>query len=75
MQNTILKAYFDTGKVRYYPYEISNRLIVSIYQSFVLFHLENEPDYICTPIVKNGAGFDCFEFDNVLMPLNYSIKY
>ena len=75
MQNTILKSYFDSGNVRYYPYELGNRLIISIYQSFVLFHLQNETEYSFAPIVKNGDGIDCFEFQDYLMPLKYSIPF
>lgn len=74
--NPILKQAFANGVMRYYPYEIGNRLIISVYRSYVLYYLENEKDSTEISIIELcPQGLASFKFKNNLLRLSYSLPY
>lgn len=73
--NPILKQAFEQGVQRYYPYK-QTKLIVSIYQSYVLYYFENEPySTELEPIQLRPDNLQAFEFDGALIPLALSLPY
>ena len=73
--NTILKKAFSDGIERYYPYE-KEKLVISIHQSFVVYHFESDPYGIeMTPILLRHDNLEAFEFNGVLLPLALSLPY
>ena len=74
--NPILRQLFEDGVCRYYPYEIGNRLVIRVFQSFVIYYLENTPDSINLSFIEESKdGLKCFDFKGNLLPLCYSIPY
>lgn len=73
--NSILQAAFEQGIQRYYPYG-STRLIVSVYKSFVMYYIEDQPDNTeIEPIQLRHDNLPAFEFNGVLIPLALSLPY
>ena len=73
--NSILKAAFEQGVQRCYPYG-STRLIVSVYKSFVMYYVEDQPDNTqIEPIKLRHDNLPAFEFQGVLIPLALSLPY
>ena len=73
--NSILKAAFEQGIQRYYPYG-STRLIVSVYKSFVMYYIEDQPDVTeIEPIKLRQDNLPAFEFQGTLVPLALSLPY
>ena len=73
--NSILQAAFQQGVQRYYPYG-STRLIVSVYKSFVMYYIEDQPNNTeIEPIQLRPDNLPAFEFDGVLIPLALSLPY
>lgn len=73
--NPILKEAFTNGVQRYYPFE-GTKLVVSVYQSYVLYYLENEPNSTeLEPIQLRPDNLQAFEFMGVLIPLALSLPY
>ena len=73
--NPILQAAFDQGVQRYYPYG-STKLIVSVYKSFVMYYVENNPETTeIEPIQLRHDNLQAFEFEGALIPLALSLPY
>jgi hypothetical protein len=73
--NSILKAAFEQGIQRYYPYG-STKLVVSVYQSFVLYYIEDQPESTeIEPIQLRPDNLPAFEFQGTLIPLALSLPY
>lgn len=73
--NPILKDAFANGVERYYPYK-GGKLVISIYQSFVLYYLENSPfSTEIEPIQLRPDNLEAFDFEGVLIPLALSLPY
>ena len=73
--NPILKQAFANGVERYYPYKDS-KLVISIYQSFVLYYLEDQPYTTeLEPIQLRPDNLEAFEFEGALLPLALSLPY
>ena len=73
--NSILKAAFEQGVQRYYPYN-GSKLVVSVYKSFVLYYLESQPnDTQIEPIQLRPDNLQAFEFEGALIPLALSLPY
>lgn len=73
--NSILKAAFEQGVQRYYPYK-KTRLIVSVYKSFVMYYIEDQPNNTeIEPIQNRFDNLAAFEFEGSLIPLALSLPY
>ena len=73
--NSILQAAFEQGVQRYYPYG-STRLIVSVYKSFVMYYIEDQPEMTeIEPIQLRYDNLQAFEFQGTLIPLALSLPY
>ena len=73
--NSILQAAFEQGVQRYYPYK-QTRLIISVYKSFVMYYIEDQPDVTeLEPIQLRPDNLPAFEFEGVLIPLALSLPY
>lgn len=73
--NPILKQAFAEGIQRYYPYG-STRLIVSVYQSYVLYYVEDQPDSTELSLIQlRPDNLKAFEFEGTLIPLALSLPY
>ena len=73
--NPILQAAFEQGVQRYYPYK-QTRLIVSIYKSFVMYYIEDQPGSTeIEPIQIRFDNLSAFEFEGTLIPLALSLPY
>ena len=73
--NPILKQAFEAGVMRYYPYN-GTKLVISIYQSFVLYYVEDEPySTEIEPIQLRPDNLEAFEFEGTLLPLALSLPY
>lgn len=73
--NPILKQAFKQGVQRYYPFN-GGKLVISIYQSFVLYYLEDSPySTELEPIQLRFDNLEAFEFEGVLLPLALSLPY
>ena len=73
--NPILKSAFEQGVQRYYPYN-GSKLVVSIYQSFVLYYIEDQPDSTELSLIQlRPDNLQAFEFNGTLVPLALSLPY
>lgn len=73
--NSILQAAFEQGVQRYYPYK-QTRLIISVYKSFVMYYLEDQPNNTeIEPIQIRFDNLAAFEFQGSLIPLALSLPY
>ena len=73
--NPILKQAFEQGIQRYYPCN-GSKLIISVYKSFVMYYIENQPDSTeIEPIQLRPDNLEAFEFEGVLLPLALSLPY
>ena len=73
--NQILKAAFEQGVQRFYPYK-NTKLVVSVYQSFVLYYIENQPDSTELSLIQlRQDNLQAFEFEGALIPLALSLPY
>ena len=73
--NSILKAAFEQGVQRYYPYK-ETKLIVSVYKSFVMYYIESNPENTeIEPIQLRHDNLLAFEFQGTLVPLALSLPY
>ena len=73
--NPILKQAFGQGIQRYYPCN-GSKLIISVYKSFVMYYIENQPDSTeIEPIQLRPDNLEAFEFEGVLLPLALSLPY
>lgn len=73
--NPILKEAFANGVQRFYPYK-NTKLIISIYQSFVLYYIENKPDSTELSLIQlRPDNLQAFEFEGTLVPLALSLPY
>jgi hypothetical protein len=73
--NPILQQAFEQGVQRYYPCN-GSKLIISIYQSFVLYYIEDQPDSTQLEFIQlRPDNLEAFEFNGVLIPLALSLPY
>ena len=73
--NSILKAAFEQGVQRYYPYK-QTRLIISVYKSFIMYYIEDQPNVTeIEPIQIRFDNLPAFEFEGTLIPLALSLPY
>ena len=73
--NPILKEAFKAGVLRCYPYG-STKLVVSVYQSYVLYYIENNPDSTNLSLIElRPDNLQAFKFEGSLIPLALSLPY
>ena len=74
--NPILREVFNTGILRFYPYNSDNKIVIRVFESFVIYYIDNAPDSTDLSMIQTDKnGLKCFEFNGYLLPICYSLPF